>query len=92
MIETPLKFLIDTVDLLRSACKDEDVQSRFDRAKDSIAHMAPEILHRGWDKIYWICKDQLNDGSNPHHKACFAIYTQRYGTFKQLLLKQEANT
>jgi hypothetical protein len=87
MIESKLTFLLKTIDLLLENCHEETVRLKFQNTKDSIAHMAPEILHTGWNRIYCVCADHLNNASNPHHRNCFQIYQQQYLIFKKMQLQ-----
>lgn len=72
-----LQFHLQTIRLLQEEIEDPQIHQELESAFDSIAHMAPEILDRGWTKIYNVCASRLTDMTILSHQKCKAIYEER---------------
>ena len=78
-----LDFHLHTIALLKENTNDESIASELDKIADSIAHMAPEIIDRAWQKIFNLCSKHMNDANNHSHQTCNTIYNTRFTLYKK---------
>ena len=88
-INSKREYLFRTIVLLKDNTPEENIKDELNKAMDSIAHLAPEIMDYGWQKINNICSMCL-----PHSKTCKTsnvIFTDRYNTYREIFKLQKEN-
>jgi hypothetical protein len=78
-----LQFHLGTIALLKKEIQDESTKRELDSVADSIAHMAPEIIDRAWQKIFNLCSIRMNDANDNTHQSCNNIYNTRFTLYKK---------
>lgn len=78
-----LQFHLDTITFLKKEIQDESTKRDLESIADSIAHMAPEIIDRAWQKIFMFCSTHTNDANNKSHRTCNNIYNTRFTLYKK---------
>ena len=83
----PAVFIAETVSRISNEIIDnENMQASFNALIDSIMHTAPEIVQGRWRDLFLICRENLDDASNPAHQKCLEIYNSRYREYRKIYI------
>ena len=81
------QYILNTIDLLKNEFKNEpEFVISFNKMKDTVAHSAPEIVSRRWNKIYFFCVTYCRDNKNPAHLNAYKIYHDRIKEYSKIYI------
>lgn len=79
-------FIAASIERMKDCIPDE-IETSLDFIKNDAFHLAPEIAHEHWFKIYDYLSNNFQDASVSWQSKLCQIYNEEYQKYKQRFVK-----